>query len=274
MTDLPAIIERVRSGVFHVVFLDEHSKRLGSGSAFYAHRHLITNGHVFDTPNGTKKIWIRRQEHKEFSQGLVIDVSDFISRRIIASPAEEFDYAVLNIPEINIFSPFEFELKPAQEGQIGADVAFFGYPLDKYNMTCHRGIISSIYRVNQTHNIQIDASVNPGNSGGPLIDLSSQSVIGFITRKATGLTKLFNEPKITLHHNIHLISNLSGGVILMGVDFKQFALAGQQQVLSLVAEIERTANVGIGYAFSSCHLLDDPLMPHSSEAAAAETRTS
>ena len=46
--------------------------------------------------------------------------------------------------------------------------------------------------------IQLDASVNSSNSGGPLIHPESGDVFGIITRKATGLTDMFDELRVTV----------------------------------------------------------------------------
>lgn len=66
---------------------------------------------------------------------------------------------------------------------IGQEVYAIGAPKDMpYTMT--KGIISALDRqLGQNSYIQIDASVNSGNSGGPLVD-DAGNVIGIITLKA------------------------------------------------------------------------------------------
>jgi S1-C subfamily serine protease len=52
-------------------------------------------------------------------------------------------------------------------------------------MTLTDGLVSSI-RKNETDQIiwyQVSAAVNPGNSGGPLIDAQSGKVLGIVTAK-------------------------------------------------------------------------------------------
>ena len=67
---------------------------------------------------------------------------------------------------------------------IGQEVYAIGAPRDMpYTMT--KGIISALDRkIGQNTYIQIDASVNSGNSGGPLLDENGK-VIGIITLKAS-----------------------------------------------------------------------------------------
>lgn len=67
---------------------------------------------------------------------------------------------------------------------IGQEVYAIGAPKDMpYTMT--KGIISALKRkIGKNSYIQIDASVNSGNSGGPLVD-DTGNVIGIITLKAS-----------------------------------------------------------------------------------------
>lgn len=67
---------------------------------------------------------------------------------------------------------------------IGKEVYAIGAPKDMpYTMT--KGIISALNRkLGQNTYIQIDASINSGNSGGPLVD-DDGNVIGVITLKAS-----------------------------------------------------------------------------------------
>ena len=65
-----------------------------------------------------------------------------------------------------------------------------GYPLDlKDRMTVTRGIVSAFRRFGGVAHIQTDAATNPGNSGGPLLNLSGE-VVGMNTsvhRDAQGI---------------------------------------------------------------------------------------
>ena len=127
------------------------------------------------------------------------------------------------------------------------------------NLVCHAGVASSFYLSNNVDIIQVDASVNSSNSGGPLIHPKTGDVLGIITRKATGLTNMFAQLRATLNDNIRQIQQAqqAGGISLMGINPLQAIEASQGQMLHLLSEIERSANVGIGYAFSAKHLLED-----------------
>ena len=85
--------------------------------------------------------------------------------------------------------------------------------------------------------VQVDGSVNAGNSGASLIDIETGSVLGIVTRKGTGLTRLFHELRETLKANIGFISEQAGGG---GIAFGAFnvidaTIANQYHILSLLS---------------------------------------
>ncbi len=90
------------------------------------------------------------------------------------------DLAVLKIDANSLTSA---RLEPNKKLSLGDEVIAIGYPLGG-DMTVTRGIISAFTRLDQTdvEYIQTDAAVNPGNSGGPLIDITG-NVIGIITSR-------------------------------------------------------------------------------------------
>ena len=135
MTVLSQIVSIVRSGVFHVVYLDASSRRLGSGTAFMSKGLLVTNGHLLELPPSTTDIWLRQDHHRHQNEGICLRKEDFINRMLFASPPEEYDYAALEIPELIASStPYQFKITKPTTKMIGEDVAFLGYPL----RLCHK----------------------------------------------------------------------------------------------------------------------------------------
>jgi len=58
---------------------------------------------------------------------------------------------------------------------LGSTVLALGYPYDVF--TASKGIISALINIEGYDYIQTDAAVNPGESGGPLVNLDGE-VIG------------------------------------------------------------------------------------------------
>ena len=75
--------------------------------------------------------------------------------------------------------------------ELGEDIIAFGYPLsqtlsDSVKLT--KGIVSSLTGLgNNISQIQIDAAIQPGNSGGPVVNMNGQ-VVGIAS---AGLSKLY-----------------------------------------------------------------------------------
>lgn len=252
-------VDRVRSGVFHIVYLRD-SQRIASGTAFSSCGYLITNYHVAQAPAACDA-WIRRAGDGE-QDGVRMTGQAFRFRQVAASTEPNYDFAVLDLPDVvNRPNTHSFTLRGPRGKRVGELAAFLGYPYDHENLTCHSGVISSFYRSGPAEVIQLDASVNPSNSGGPLIDPETGDVMGIITRRATGLTRAFGQLRATIEGNIGVL-NAPGlpDIGLGGINLRQVLTAGQNQMLQTLGEIERQANVGIGYAFSAEHLMDDNII--------------
>jgi S1-C subfamily serine protease len=91
----------------------------------------------------------------------------------------DIDLELLQIdPKLIPKNAIEAKLQCKNDYKPGQGVVAFGHPASK-DFTITRGIISAIrYETEFFEAIQTDASINRGNSGGPLIDISTGEVIG------------------------------------------------------------------------------------------------
>jgi S1-C subfamily serine protease len=181
----------------------------------------------------------------------------FAQRLVSGSDEKNFDFAVLDIPQLQKQQGHQFRFAPPEKRRIGTPVVFLGYPLEHLNLVCHAGLISSLYPSGPTQIIQIDGSVNASNSGGPLLDLESGEVLGIVTRKATGLSRMFQDLLQSFDNNIRALECARGMLGLGSVDPVAALVASQHQMQHVAREIERSANVGIGYAFSAEHVASE-----------------
>ena len=135
----------------------------GSGVVLDGEGHVITNHHVVA---GADKIIVT------LADGRVLGGS-------VVGSDDETDVAVVQVEGT--------ELKPATFGdsdklKVGQPVLAIGNPLGLAGgPTVTSGVISSLRRSVQLGNgglkvIQTDAAVNPGNSGGPLVDLEGRVI--------------------------------------------------------------------------------------------------
>jgi S1-C subfamily serine protease len=252
-------VARVRSGLFQIAAITDDDEYVGAGSAFLTNNLIVTNNHVFAAHRKVARVGIRRDDMPP-QQWVTLSSEQFAGRLVTGSTEQSYDYAVLRLPELVNPDDYQFSLERPGARRIGDKIALLGFPLEHDNLTCHEGIISSFYQSGIADVIQLDASVNAGNSGGPLVDPETAAVIGIVTRKATGLTSLFGHLRQSLESNIAMVGNVSGGIRVGGLDIVDAVQISQRQILLTLNEIERQSNVGIGYAFSAHHLLNEPCM--------------
>ncbi len=178
---------------------------------------------------------------------------------VVAAESHENDkdYAFLQMAEPEFNGKYRFDFSEDEEIVVGQRVAFMGYPFGLDNLTCHIGYISSIYEKSDVRIFQIDGSVNGGNSGGPLISLESGHVIGLITRSQTGLIEeQFKNLLHALRSNQEALSKAKTIMRIGGFDPVQGFIASQAAMEIIAQNLRRSANVGIGYAFSSDYVKD------------------
>jgi S1-C subfamily serine protease len=253
------IVEEVRSGVVHIVHT-VNGERKASGTGFMVNGYLVTNYHVAyqAPPNSVVILRTYDSNSQILLDGIQLTHENFLKTSVTASDDRGYDYAVFDLPELRKKTLYNFSLGNPNLKRMGDSILFLGYPFEQLNLTCHTGIISSLYKDTNIDIIQVDASVNVSNSGGPLIDPNTSEVIGIITRKITGLTKTFEELRLIIEENIKFLAqNTQVSVQLGNLNPIQATIHNQYQILHLTHEIERSANVGIGHAFSIKELKND-----------------
>ena len=115
----------------------------------------------------------------------------------------------MEVPELMDGTEHQFLLEPPGNRRIGDAIGILGYPLEHTNLAFHHGIISSFYTSDITKIIQLDASINAGNSGGPLIDTETGAMFGMVSRRATGLTRVFGQLRRAIRQSIQFAERSS-----------------------------------------------------------------
>lgn len=229
-----------------------NGERIASGTGFKVGEKLITNNHVIQVP-GSTDVWLRFVNEDGFTDFAVkkMSFSDFTSRLIDGMPEDSWDYAILdfNLAEFNTIP--SLQLCTQDKFEIGQPIALFGFQFDQPNLSLHSGILSSRFVRADVKYLQLQTSVNQGNSGGPLIDPNTSEVIGIVTRKMTGLTRQFDELLKSFSENIRVLEDARkhGSMQMFGVDPIEVFKVSQTQMAKISTEIRRSANVGVGYAY-------------------------
>ena len=130
---------------------------IGSGSGFFvtADGHIITNNHVVEK---CEKVFLNNETLELIAKDPYNDLA------ILKSKIENNEFLYLRQNQI----------------KQGEDVVVIGYPFGKDVSTVSKitkGIVSALTGLgNDDSKIQIDAAIQPGNSGGPTIGLDGQVV--------------------------------------------------------------------------------------------------
>lgn len=147
-------IEKIQPAVVRITT----SRGYGSGIIIDEAGYIVTNNHVvYNNESINVILWDGRQ-----FEGEIVD-SDPIR-----------DLAIVKIDSSNL--PIA-SLGDSNNLLLGQDIIAIGYPLDlPGSATVSKGIISAFREFNNITYIQTDAAINPGSSGGALINVQGELI--------------------------------------------------------------------------------------------------
>ena len=146
------------------------------GTGFFVDNkgHLITNYHVIKSSNNKAKILFNHEE----TETNLIAYDELLDLALLKAKVKNKNF-------------IKFSNKSPKKAQ---SILVAGYPYGKFvsdDLKITSGIINSLKGIrNNTSMLQIDATVNPGNSGGPIVDKMSGNLVGVATMK---LAKAFTK---------------------------------------------------------------------------------
>lgn len=145
----------------------------GTGFLVSADGYIITNKHVVENAGAEYTVILNDQKN----------LGEKIKATVLARDPNN-DIAFLKIDKTDL--PF-LNLGDSDRLKVGQTVIAIGYALGQFDNTVSKGVVSGLARsisaggmaqLEYLNNlIQTDAAVNPGNSGGPLLDIQG-NVIG------------------------------------------------------------------------------------------------
>ncbi|MFH1559858.1 MAG: serine protease [Chloroflexota bacterium] len=202
--------------------------KTGTGFFISDRGHIATCFHVLEHNNNTAPAVLIDQPATK---------SQWKGQFISADPSKDICIIKAECP-----ASVALDLGSYSSAEEGDDVAFLGFPLGISNLTTHRGIISAkglgVFPEYDFNVLQLDASVNMGNSGGPLIHISTRQVVGVVSAKL-----------INIDPQLRQLSQLQPGarMTIGGID----PVAAIQAVIK---QIEDRLQLGIGYAIPTDYL--------------------
>ena len=158
----------------------------GSGFCVDGEGWILTNAHVVGPPDNELLRAIRGTPLLEQVVDLKVvfsDRSDRHTARVHSSSQRGVDLALLKIDPFDGMPVLEDFSTEAALPQPGSDIFLVGFPLGFLAVQEGETVISSIFRGILSRKvgdqIQVDAGVHPGNSGGPITDTSGR-VVGVV----------------------------------------------------------------------------------------------
>jgi hypothetical protein len=187
--DFSAAIERVSRSVVVI----RGNNGLGSGFIVSPDGKIATNLHVIQN---------MIQASVQLSNGEIFD-----SFTVVGVDVRR-DLAVIKVAGFNLPA---VELGDSQSIRVGEPVAIVGSPRG-LSGTVTAGVLSAIRPIDGQTILQIDAAVNPGNSGGPMVKLNG-SVVGVVVARLKNAENLnFAVPINSLRG---LLENLAAPITLV-----------------------------------------------------------
>jgi serine protease Do len=173
---IPDIVEQVSAGVVGIVnyryngqYEDYEEWATGSGFVISSQGYILTNAHVID---GAAKLGVMFTDGTE-------------EEAVLVGYDNTMDLAVLRVNRTGLYA---LKMGDSNTLRVGEYIITIGDPTGRELAgTTTFGIVSATARTitidGQTNTyIQVDAAVNPGNSGGPLINLKGE-VVGIVSAK-------------------------------------------------------------------------------------------
>ncbi|MSO47420.1 MAG: trypsin-like serine protease [Thermoleophilia bacterium] len=198
---IEAMYQQYGNGVVRV----EHSNGLGSGFVIDSEGHILTNAHVVDGAQGDVTVSFSNNE-KVVAKVIGVDNATDVALLKVDVPSS----ALTVIP-----------LGDSSTVKVGNQVVAIGNPFGQ-DRTVTSGIVSAVARSIQAPNgfsindaIQTDASINHGNSGGPLLDGMGQ-VIGINSQINTGGQANSGSVGIAFAVPINLVKQVTADIMATG----------------------------------------------------------
>jgi hypothetical protein len=160
-----------------------------------------------------------------------------VQAKVVAADSYK-DLALLQVPLTNL--PF-LPICSSHSVQVLDPVTVLGYPLAQalgVDVSASDGKVNAIREQGSEPYFQIDANVNPGNSGGPLLNNRGE-VVGIVVAKIDALGMAQNTGSIPERINFAIPIDEARGMIRQAFPFA-FSPSNRQQILS-TQEVYRQA---------------------------------
>lgn len=220
------------------------STKVGTGFLISKEGHVATNWHLV-TFYSTDQSGLLQFE---YADPIIVHWNDQEYEATVVHPVDSdrpctYDFAILKIEATDVPC---LPLGEYDDIKQGDQICFMGYPLardEKYfgagHVACLMSKPSHFNWMIKVKAIVLDASINKGNSGGPLVDRTSGKVVGIVTIRVGGISEKLKETRDRLETE----SSKWGTV--------------ESALQELIEHADRYTNIGIGEAISIEYLKNE-----------------
>ncbi|MBI5179584.1 MAG: trypsin-like peptidase domain-containing protein [Nitrospinae bacterium] len=232
----PADVYRQKSPAVVLIFakVDSNSRKGGSGFFIAGNGQVLTNAHVITGNDGQAlqeiQVFIKPPKVTgDFKE----DLQDRHPAKVVKFD-RALDVALLQVEDL-ASSPMQVSFANSDNVEVGQKVVAIGHPEQGGLWTLTSGTISSriknISRIEGKDMFQSDASINHGNSGGPLFDTD-----GLVVGMNTSTARMSSDGTAIVGINFALQSN----VIMKWLNQNEVKVAAAVPPKSAQAEAART----------------------------------
>ncbi|UFU00859.1 S1C family serine protease [Radiobacillus kanasensis] len=235
--NLQSIVHEAQKNVMQIETVTETGERIGSGFLYNELGDIITNAHVV---KDASSIYVKTSNAEVYTAALV-------------GIGDNTDIAVIRVPQLSNRTPAK--ISTSYQAEIGKNIIAVGSPLGFQN-SVSLGIISGTNRTFeidgfQYENVyQISADITNGNSGGPLIDRETGTVVAINSAGSNEGNIGFSIPLNTVMEKIEQWSKNANEQ-----DLNYDSLAQEAQSVD-ADQMKEDASYIIGYFFDSLSIRD------------------
>ncbi|MCI1007794.1 trypsin-like peptidase domain-containing protein [Pseudomonas oryzihabitans] len=182
ITMLRTAVSTHAGGCIMIAKIAEGEQLSFAGTGFICHPkgYILTCAHIL---NLTERYCIIPPQPFNQFNNMTITYPQILETSV-AQYDPENDVALLKIKNNSEISMPNNIFGAPEKIPVGATVCYLGYPYGQqglHTLKASQGIVSSkVISTNGTNQFQIDAMIHEGNSGGPLIDVNTNQIIGLI----------------------------------------------------------------------------------------------
>ena len=139
---------------------------------------------------------------------------------------------------------FSRENSPA----IGTPVAIFSHSSQLSELLMKTGLISSYINKNGKKFIYLEASIETGCSGAPVVNALTGEVIGMVADCFLSLPEKYKKLKAIINQNIQILGNEAGKWPLGSFDFSQLLVVNQHMIKKLAKDMYLSSHRDHGFS--------------------------